>query len=208
MSKEAEVKHFIQMSTIAVYGNVDCITEDTNVNPVTLYGKSKLKADIALTELESEDFKVTSIRPPMVYGGGIAPGNMMRLVNLTYKGVYVPFGNINNVRDFINVDNLLDCIEVIINNTIGGVIIPTDREPVSTEVIIQTICKVAVLKPKLIVLPKVFLRLIKLLKPSIYNKVFGSLTVKCNIDKSLYSPKHSTEEGIKEMVIAYKNNKK
>lgn len=207
MAKSAEVKHFIQMSTIAVYGDVNNITDASEPSPLSFYGKSKLKADIALRELETDDFIVSSIRPPMVYGGGAAPGNMMKLLKFTLKGYYMPFKGINNNRDFINVNNLLICFAAVINNSIGGIVLPTDRHAVSTEDIIRSISKSNGITSRLIHPPMIFLRFLNLLKPSLYSKVFGSLTVECNLNESIYSPSYSLNDGIKEMLEAYKINK-
>lgn len=68
------VRHFIFLSTMAVYGlegkigNNVVITERTPVDPKTLYAKSKVEAEKKIIALEDSNFKVTILRPPMVYG--------------------------------------------------------------------------------------------------------------------------------------------
>jgi len=68
-AKSAGIKKFIQLSTIAVYGNATHITATTPESPVNPYGKSKLEADIKLLALANDEFKVITLRPPMIYGG-------------------------------------------------------------------------------------------------------------------------------------------
>src|SRR5699024_7920946 len=56
-TKEDNVKHFIQMSTMSVFGNDNnFITKTTLEKPISVYGKSKLAADQAIKELENDTF--------------------------------------------------------------------------------------------------------------------------------------------------------
>ncbi|MRT94802.1 NAD-dependent epimerase/dehydratase family protein [Ancylomarina sp. 16SWW S1-10-2] len=200
-AKENGVVHFIQMSTIAVYGNVVNINKETIEAPINSYGISKLNADNALRKIASDSFVITCIRPPMVYGGGNAPGNMMRLINFSQKKIFLPFKNINNQRDFINVHNLIDCFNSIIDNRLAGVLLPTDKHAISTKEIVELVCKHAKVKSRLVNLPSFFSVILKWLQPTIYNKVFGSLRVECNINEEFYSPKYTVSDGISEMIV-------
>ncbi|MBI9065669.1 MAG: NAD-dependent epimerase/dehydratase family protein [Salinivirgaceae bacterium] len=198
-AKKAGVKHFIQMSTVAVYGNVTSIDENMLENPVNIYGKSKLNADNALLAMQNENFKVSIIRPPMVYGGGNAPGNLMSLIRAAQKGIPMPFKGVNNARDFIHVSNLVQALNLVVANTITGVAIPTDNSPVSTEAIINFVKLHSSKRVRQIQIPKFAHVLVKKMLPSIYTKVFGDLRVQCNLPDT-YQPKYGIEEGLKEMV--------
>lgn len=195
------VVHFIQMSTIAVYGNVVNINKETIEAPMNIYGISKLNADNALLEIDSCDFTITCVRPPMVYGGGNAPGNMMRLIRFSQKRIFLPFKNVHNLRDFINVHNLIECFNSIIDNRLAGVLLPTDKCAISTKEIVEIVCEHAELKCRLVNLPFLFSVILRRFLPIIYNKVFGSLRVECNINEEFYSPKHTFYEGISEMIV-------
>ena len=198
-AKKAGIKHFIQMSTIAVYGSVNSINDETSEKPVNVYGKSKLEADRILLSMQDDNFKVTIIRPPMVYGGGKAPGNLQSLIKFAQKGIPLPFKNVQNSRDFIHVQNLVHALNLVIENRIFGVVIPTDRNPVSTEEIIELIKKYSSTKVRQIVIPKIVHLIIKKAIPAIYKKVFGNLLVQCNLPDDIYQPKYTIEDGIKEM---------
>lgn len=201
-AKKAGVKHFIQMSTIAVYGSVASINEKSIEQPNNLYGASKLAADNALLAMQDEDFNVSNIRPPMVYGGGKAPGNLLKLIQFAQKGIPLPFKGVNNARDFIHVLNLVQALNSVIENRLYGVIIPTDKNPVSTETIINLIKKYSSKKVRQIAIPHFVHSIIKSLIPSIYNKVFGNLKVECNLPSVIYKPKFTLEDGIREMMKA------
>jgi len=201
-SRKAGVKHFIQMSTIAVYGKANSINENTKENPVNSYGKSKLMADKALLLMEQDNFKISLVRAPMVYGGGLAPGNMQRLIKLALKGFPLPFKGINNKRDFIHVHNLVLALSIIINQEIYKVILPTDKNPVSTEQILSIIRKYSSKKVRLIPISGFLLYFIKNTLPSMYEKLYGNLLVSCTLNDIHYKPKYTIHDGIREMLIA------
>ncbi|MCT7468641.1 NAD-dependent epimerase/dehydratase family protein [Aliarcobacter cryaerophilus] len=97
-AKESGVKQFIFMSTVAVYGiETGVMNEKSDYTPLTEYGKSKLRAEIELQKLDNKNFKVSIIRPPIVYGKN-APGNMKSLLKLINKVPLLPFGKIENKR--------------------------------------------------------------------------------------------------------------
>lgn len=203
-AKEAGVKHFIQLSTIAVYENTGRISSNTAELPNTIYGKSKLKGDRLLLGMKDESFDVSIVRPPMVYGGGKAPGNLQKIINFAQKGIPLPFKGVENKRDFVHVGNLIQALNTLIENMIYGIVIPTDRKPVSTCEIISYIKKHSNKKIRNIKIPGIFLQIIKKIKPNIYSKVFGNLRVDCNLPDSIYKPKYSMEDGIREMIEAVK----
>ena len=112
---EAGVKRFIFISSIGVLGNSsfdDKFTENSMPNPNNHYTKSKFEAEKALVELSvSTNMEVVIIRPPLVYGKN-APGNFGLLQKLVGYFPILPFGSINNKRNIISVDNLVDFILV------------------------------------------------------------------------------------------------
>ncbi|RPB43111.1 UDP-glucose 4-epimerase [Vibrio diabolicus] len=112
---EAGVKRFIFISSIGVLGNSsfnEKFTEESIPNPNNHYTKSKFEAEKALLELSlSTNMEVVIIRPPLVYGKK-APGNFGLLQKLVGYFPILPFGSINNKRNVISVDNLVDFILV------------------------------------------------------------------------------------------------
>ena len=136
-AKKAGVKQLIFMSTAAVYGSVVThITKDTVPDPDTLYGKSKLEAEYKLKEMDTEEFRVAIIRPPMVYGEG-CKGNYTRLVKLAMYNPIYP--KIHNKRSMIRIENLCDYIEEIIQDNSSGLFLPQDESYVDTIMMIKSI---------------------------------------------------------------------
>ena len=71
ISIKKNVKKFIFMSTASSYGvqNVNQIAnEDTKLNPVSLYAKTKIESEKLLLEKYSSDIEITIFRPSTVYG--------------------------------------------------------------------------------------------------------------------------------------------
>ena len=202
-AKKSGVKLFVQMSTVAVYGDASHITCNTPVNPRNSYGRSKLLADEELLSMQDDHFKVAVVRPPMVYGGGRAPGNMLRLIRLADKGLPLPFKGINNKRDFINVHNLVQYLAIIAQKQLNGIHLISDHEPVSTEYLLHMISKHLGKKIPLFSIPAIGLKLLKKIRPNEYNKLFGTLSIETAFPNEDMIKRFTVEGGIREMVESY-----
>lgn len=171
LAKTAGVKQFVFLSSMSVYGNKEeVITKETKENPSTYYGKSKLAAEKGLMQLESADFKVLMMRPPMVYGPK-ATGNYTRLSKLSR--ITPIFPNIANQRSMIYIDNLLEFVRKAIDTNLSGLHFPQNKEYVTTSQLVKTIRDV---NGKNTLLTAVFNPIIKpLSNVSQFNKLFGNL---------------------------------
>ena len=201
LAKQNGVKQFVFISTIAVYGEEkEKLDENTIYNPITPYGKSKLEAENELLKLNDDSFIVSIIRPPMIYGKN-APGNIDSLVKLVKKLPIIPLGSIENRRSFISIQNLCYMIDKIITQQKAGVFLASDDKPVSTSKLIELIAKNLDKKIYLIKIP-FFESLLKLVKPSFYKRLYGSLEVDDSITKEKLNLKnpYSVEEGIEKMI--------
>ncbi|GAB6705427.1 NAD-dependent epimerase/dehydratase family protein [Streptococcus uberis] len=171
LAKAAGVKQFVFLSSMSVYGNKEeVITKETKENPSTYYGKSKLAAEKGLMQLESADFKVLMMRPPMVYGPK-ATGNYTRLSKLSR--ITPIFPNIANQRSMIYIDNLLEFVRKAIDTNLSGLHFPQNKEYVTTSQLVKTIRDV---NGKKTLLTAIFNPIIKPLpNVSQFNKLFGNL---------------------------------
>ncbi len=201
LAKTNGVKQFIFISTIAIYGeDLEKLDENSNCNPITSYGKSKLEAEKQLLELNDETFVVSIIRPPMVYGKN-APGNIDSLVKLVKKLSIIPLGKIQNKRSFLYIENLCYLIDELIKQKESGVFLASDDEPVSTSKLIELIDENLEKKVYIIKIP-FFESLLKFLKPLFHKKLYQNLEVDNTTTKeklNLINP-YSVEEGIKLMM--------
>jgi UDP-glucose 4-epimerase len=204
-AKESGVKQFLQLSTVAVYGSTNLITDTTKENPTNPYGTSKLLADRALMQLATEHFTVICVRPPMIYGGGNAPGNMMRLIELVSKNFPLPFGNAPLKRDFIYIDTLIRyCAKTLIQND-SGIFLVKDSFSVTTTELVRVIAAKLGVKSRLFSVPNFLLKLLKKLKPSIFEKLFGQLLITTKFEDTSLSSSSDLEKGIEEMVDYFRS---
>ena len=201
-AKERGVKHFIFMSSIKVYGEETNVaySEVTPCKPNDEYGKSKLKAENELLKLESDTFKVSIIRTPIVYGYGVK-ANIKNLIALVQKMPVLPFGNIQNKRSMVYVGNLCHLVDTIIEKKQGGIFLATDDKPMSTTRLIELIAQELDKKVYLLNIP-LFPWLLKKLKPSFYKRLYESLEVDNAKTREILNLKnpYSVEEGIRYMI--------
>ncbi|MBS9782786.1 MAG: NAD-dependent epimerase/dehydratase family protein [Arcobacter sp.] len=201
LAKQNGIEHFIFISTIAVYGDEEeKLDENTTCNPNTFYGKSKFEAENQLLKLNDDKFKVSIIRPPMVYGKN-APGNIDSLLKLVKKISIIPFGKIINKRSFVYVGNLCYLVDEVIQQKKSGIFLASDDEFLSTTRLIELMIKKLDKKKYLIKIP-FFESLLKLLKPSFHKRLYGSLEIDNSITREKLDLKnpYSVEEGIKNMI--------
>lgn len=170
-SAKAEcIGHFVFISTMSVYGVKNgIIDKDTPTNPITLYGKSKLDAEREIFALADDTFKVTVIRPPMVYGKD-CPGNFARLKRLAEL---VPvFPKVNNMRSMLYIENLTDAVNNILINKVYGIVLPMDKEYVNTSDMVR---KIAECRGKKLYLSGIMGFFADAIPIGVFQKMFGSL---------------------------------
>jgi len=201
-AKQSGVKQFIFMSSVKVYGEESNIpyTETTKCEPVDDYGKSKLEAENRLMEMADENFIVSILRTPIVYGKGVK-ANILNLVKLIDKVPVLPFGSIKNRRSMVYIGNLCDMIEKLCECKMNGTFLAGDDRPVSTSELIEIIAKVRGRKVILLNIP-LFPQFLKTVKPSFYKRLYESLEVDNSQTKKMLGFKNrvSTEEGIRKML--------
>ncbi|MCT7650815.1 NAD-dependent epimerase/dehydratase family protein [Aliarcobacter butzleri] len=201
-AKESGVKHFVFMSTVKVYGEEtnSKYTENTVCNPEDDYGKSKLKAEQELQKLEDENFKISIIRTPIVYGYGVK-ANIKNLINLVNKVPVLPFGKIKNKRSMVYIGNLCHLVYEIITQEKAGIFLASDDQPLSTSRLIELMAKNLDKKVYLVKIP-FFESLLELVKPSFHKRLYGSLEIDNTITKEKLNLKnpYSVEDGVRLMI--------
>lgn len=130
--KQSNVKQFIFMSSMSVYGldhSDELIDIDTPANPKSNYGKSKLEAEKEILKMSDSDFKVSVLRPPMVYGDN-CPGNLTKLFKAVRK--FHVFPTFKNQRSSITAEKLSEEIKHIIDENENGIYLPQNDEYMCT----------------------------------------------------------------------------
>ena len=110
-------------------------------------------------------------------------------MNLVKKVPLLPFGNIKNKRSMVYVGNLCHLIDELIKQKQNGIFLASDDEPLSTTKLIELIAKNLETKVTLIKVP-FFETFLKLVKPSFYKRLYGSLEVDNTLTKQKLSLKN------------------
>ncbi len=205
-AKQRGISHFIYISSVKVYGDnrTDYLDEDSGCKPTDAYGKSKLEAENYLRSIQSPEFKIAIVRPPLVYGPGVK-GNMIRFLKLAEKNVPLPFGGVQNERSMVFIDNLVELINKIIDMEATGIFVAGDAEPISTTELMTFIRSSMNKRRGLVSIPAMGQKLLKALTPKLFNRLFGSFVIhnqKTN-ERLRFHPPYSTEYGVKQMVEWY-----
>ncbi len=182
-AKKQGVKHFVFYSTVAVYGTHGeiykevILDKNSKINPKTPYAESKWQAEEILRELEDNNFKISILRPPLVYGKN-CPGNMRRLEKLVDMLPILPFNYDENKRTLVEINKLLKITDEVIESEIVGIIIPKDDKDISIKEIVEKIIKEKNKKRILIKLPSFIFKLLVKIKPQIMESLYGDLRFK------------------------------
>ncbi len=187
-AKKAKVdgaKQFIFMSSAIVYGasapigKSKVITANTEPSPANFYGDSKLQAEKGILPLQSENFNVVVLRPPMIYGKN-SKGNYPTLAKFAKKLPLFPY--VKNERSMLYVENLCEFVRLMIENNERGIFHPQNAEYSNTTELVKMIAKA---HDKKIWTPKGFGWMLKIMShiTGLVNKAFGSMSFDMDISE-------------------------
>ncbi len=149
--------------------------------PHSPYGVSKREAECGLADIAARTgLEVAVIRPPLVYGPGVA-GNFRSLLAVVSSGLPLPLGGLDNRRSLIFVGNLADAVVLCLTHpdAPGGHFLVQDGQPLSTAELVRAIGAALGRPARLIPVPAGLLALGARLtgKRAVYDRIAGSLTV-------------------------------
>ncbi len=156
------IKKFVFFSTAkAAADKIDGIlTEDVVPSPVGPYGESKIAAEqyiLSMMKARPDEFKdrgVYIFRPCMIHGPG-NKGNLNLLYNVVKKGIPWPLGAFENRRTFTSVENICFAVNGVLTKDVpSGIYNMGDDEALSTNELIEEICKSLGKKAHIWKLPK------------------------------------------------------
>ena len=143
------IKKFVFFSTAkAAADRVDgVLTEDVTPAPVGPYGESKIAAENYIIS-KFQDLKpetpvkqVYIFRPCMIHGPG-NKGNLNLLYGVVKKGIPWPLGAFENRRTFTSIENICFAVNGVLTKDVpSGIYNMGDDEALSTNELIEEICK-------------------------------------------------------------------
>lgn len=151
-----DIKKFVFFSTAkAAADEVDgVLTEDVVPAPIGPYGESKIAAEKYILENLPVDRDVYIFRPCMIHGPG-NKGNLNLLYSVVKTGIPWPLGAFENRRTFTSVENICFVVEGVLTKEVqSGIYNMGDDEALSTNELIEEICKSLGKKAHIWKLPK------------------------------------------------------
>ena len=141
------IKKFVFFSTAkAAADRVEgVLTEDVVPSPVGPYGESKIEAEKYLLskmeEVRGKSKDVYIFRPCMIHGPG-NKGNLNLLYGVVKKGIPWPLGAFENRRTFTSIENICFAVNGVLTKDVeSGIYNMGDDEALSTNELIEEICK-------------------------------------------------------------------
>lgn len=136
------------------------LTEDIIPAPVGPYGESKIKAEeyildkLKIENGELKEKQVYIFRPCMIHGPG-NKGNLNLLYSVVRKGIPWPLGAFENRRTFTSIENMCFVVNGVLSRDVeSGIYNMGDDEALSTNELIEEICKSLGKKARIWRLPK------------------------------------------------------
>jgi len=160
----AGVKRFIYLSSIKVNGLTTTdrpFRADDRPHPVEPYGKSKLAAEQALSEISADTgLELVILRPSLVYGPN-PRGSVLQLMRFVDREIPLPLASVNNRRSLLAVQNLCDLIRVCLahSEAPGNTFLVSDGADLSTCDLIRRIASHMGRKARLVPFPVFLLRM-------------------------------------------------
>ena len=124
LEKAGAPKALIFISTVAVYGCEcgDLITEEHPLNGDTPYAKSKIMAEVYLTEWCSKNGIVLSILRPSLLAGKNAPGNLGAMVKGIKKGYYMNISDGKVIKSILMAEDIARLVPLLEEKEIGDIL--------------------------------------------------------------------------------------
>lgn len=134
------------------------LTENVTPAPVGPYGESKIKAEeyilSKMEDVRSKNKDVYIFRPCMIHGPG-NKGNLNLLYGVVKKGIPWPLGAFENRRTFTSIENICFAVNGVLTKDVpSGIYNMGDDEALSTNELIEEICKSLGKKAHIWKLPK------------------------------------------------------
>jgi UDP-glucose 4-epimerase len=182
-SKQAGVRHFVQVSSFSVFGRVDQIGPASALRPDSAYGCSKLLAERRLAALAADGFEVTILRLPFMFSAE-HPGLLRPLLRGMRRFRIMParVGGQPLKRSMITFDDAAALLVGLVWAPHRGVLSAADPEPLALSRLAELArhhwgCSIALLPT-----PRALASVIGLVSPRIGNSLLKSSVLEASIN--------------------------
>lgn len=201
---EAGIRRFVFVSSIKVNGESTPadrpFTAADSPAPADAYGRSKARAEAALTDLAQQSgLSLVILRPPLVHGPGVK-GNLASLIKAIRLGLPLPLGGIHNARSLVAVSNLADALAFLVQHDAQGRYLIRDDDNISTPELIRAFADALGVSARLLPVPQNLLAIAAAIagKRGAFERLAGSLVVNDSSLRALgWKPPLSLAEGLR-----------
>jgi UDP-glucose 4-epimerase len=177
-AQQARVGRFVFLSSIRAQSGPTAdavLTEEMKPQPTDAYGRSKLEAERALGDLDTD---WVALRLVLVYGRGMK-GNLARLERLARSPYPLPLGGLTGRRSLVSVDHVVDAVETVLAapGPLRRPLIVADADPLTVPELVTAMRKGLDRKPRLVRAPGYLLEIACKFaaEPGIFRALNGSL---------------------------------
>jgi nucleoside-diphosphate-sugar epimerase len=221
--KEKSTKRIVYLSTVGVYKPVitkTLLTEESECEPITIYGKSKLDAEEVIKKY---NISWVIIRAPVTYGPYQQPVLNKLFLDAVNKNKAYLFGDGSNLRSLCFIDNLVEGLALLVNKSEADrkTYILSDSSPYTFNEMIETVSRLLQRKVEVTHLPS-FLGDVSWKIYGVMDSLFNLCPVELYVIKKMqlhegyditkaereigYNPRITLEEGIKRTIDWIKNS--
>jgi len=199
-SRRMGVPHFVQISSLSVYGGIENVDLDTAENPQSAYGMSKYQADRQLQALATDSFGVTLLRVPILYGDG-GENKIHAVARLMARLGNFPVTSPQAQRSVLHLSNAAAVLRQIIQAPLFGIQLAADREPFNFNELSAAICAVRGAPIRLRRVPQWMLLPVALVLPNVYRSVWLSSLIKPEDSVAAQIPLPvSLQDGLRDLI--------
>lgn len=198
-------------------------TEETEPRPADPYGVSKLEAErLVLERAAGTGTAATVLRLPLIYGPGVR-ANVLRLFDLVWRGMPLPFRGIDNRRTLLFSGNAAAAVEAVLGSpaAAGETFFVSDGRSVSTPMLVRMIAAALGKPARLVPLPLGLLRvsaklgdvLARAIPFPLTSAAVARLTGSLEVDSSRltrltgFRPPYTMEQGLAETAAWYRSTR-
>lgn len=111
LAANRRIEHWVQLSSVGAYGPQysGIVTEETPLNPVGIYEKTKTKSDQLVMNAAKEGiFTYSILRPSNVFGPSMTNQSLFQMIAMINKGLLFFIGKPGASANYIHVDNVVE----------------------------------------------------------------------------------------------------
>ncbi|MBA4781353.1 MAG: NAD-dependent epimerase/dehydratase family protein [Blastomonas sp.] len=168
---QADIKHFIQISSFSIFGRAEHIDRDTSLNARGAYGQSKLEAELSLRSLAHGCLKFTTLRLPMMYGIGLS--KLDRLISVLSRLGFLVHLPDDLCRSVIHYDSAARVVQYIADVEVPGEVFAADPVPFSYHLLQTAFAQATGVKWPSIIIPQFASSAMRLFAPSLSASLFA-----------------------------------